>query len=297
MKKYPVTFAFILALTVIIGGITTWRYFYYFSLFYGNVLNVSFGLAISIFSFLWIVIMISKGGKFWGIEQKARKKKIIERIRQNKRILLIIKKKPTTIFAYFCLIFGTIAIWISFILLPPVEQFQGTSFTVFRITALVAFLFGLIDGLLIYKKYMFFEQGKYFIRHTSGEGCFFPYELKGIVKVSSKKIEHVEQMSCYNNVSNEKGSFFTSLFKRFNDEAIADFGLEMQSGEILTFNNALDIIGFREKIKIIQKMHGDKARQQPKSLKEIENRCDLQDIEIETTLTKEVALDENDVTE
>lgn len=227
MKKYPMTWLYIIGMTNLFGGLTIWRFVDYFTDFFATPYDVIFGVYLGLSSLVWLVILFIFWNKFSKIEEKTRKKNFKNKLEKGGTIVLIIRRN---IFANVSLIFSAILLFVFLILLFPSPEFSGIGYTVTRIFGGVWFIYGLLFSCFIYTKKVFFSNGKFTIIHTDGIEIIEPNEICDIkLKVKDETNDDPRQL------------FF------------ADIEIELLDGRKLVCNKADKVMSLDTKIKAIQK--------------------------------------------
>lgn len=223
MKKYPMTWLFIIGIINLFGISTAWRitdYFYGVHMPYSLILALYLGLS----TILWFFLLFKYWNKAWKQEELTRAKLFEKKLKAEETITLIVKRN---VFANISLIFSVFLLWFVFLMY---FDYTNLVFNIVRIFGIVWFVYGLLFSCFIYKKKMFFKNGMFTIINTKGTDVVAPNEIVNVkLKIKNPNNDDPRQL------------FF------------ADIAIELFDGRVLICDNADKVMNLDNKIKIIQK--------------------------------------------
>lgn len=242
MKKYPITWMWIITVVCVFGGMAVWSYIDFFSGNREGWQSVFFPCFVGGTSLIFIVLLIisftetkfgKKLGKLWKAEQKNREKKFKGKVRSDKEIILVVRRR---LFASLSFLFGVILAYLYLVLLPYLLKPEMLFFVPVPIALIV---FGLVFSVFFPKKFVTVVNGKFVLNHTNGEMIIDANEIKTIKTV----------IDADNKKARKDRELFNLLY--------SDVEVELCDGQKLLFKKADKVFKLGHKVKVIKTIFGE----------------------------------------
>lgn len=141
--------------------------------------NAIIGISVGVFAVLSLIVLYKNGDKYIKQEQKERLKKIKKNAFTDKRFVLIQKR---SVLANLALIFGCILIYLAWLVLLPIQKFNGIGYWIFRISSILITSMGGIFSFITPKKMLVYRNGQLQINTDEKQVLIKPSELLGYKK-------------------------------------------------------------------------------------------------------------------